>query len=93
MSQKINYTRSELSSLKSQIASRQVALGQLSTAASQAESLLNARQSLGEEPVRANIEAKYVSLEAGVASINGSFITIPSKVDFMAGYDAAVDPA
>lgn len=89
MSEKINYTRGELGAIKSQIDSFQVALGQLSTAIGQAESLLNAREALGEEPIRENIEAKFDVLSASVASVNARDLTIPSKLDFMDGFDAA----
>ena len=92
MSAKIDYTRSELTSLKSQIAAHQSALAAILTSISQAESLLNAREALGEEPVRDNIEAKFVDLSEGVSTINGLSLSAPSQVDFMAGYDAAVDP-
>ena len=92
MSAKIDYTRGELTSLKSQIAAQQTALGSLSVSIAQAEGLLNARESLGEEPIRENIEAKFVALSGGVASVNGLSLTVQSQVDFMAGYDAAVDP-
>lgn len=93
MSAKIDYTRGELTSLKSQIAAHQTALGALSTSIAQAEGLLNARQALAEEPVRENIEAKFSALRGAVAAVNGLSLLIPSQVDFMAGYDAAVDPA
>lgn len=92
MSAKINYTRGELASLKSQIAAHQVALGTLSASIAQAEGLLNAREALGEEPVRTNIEAKFSALSSAVIQVNALSLTIPSQVDFMAGYDAAIDP-
>lgn len=90
MSAKINYTRGELTSLKSQIAAHQTALGSLSTSIAQAEGLLNAREALAEEPVRENIEAKFAALNGAVSAVNGLSLSIPSQVDFMAGYDAAV---
>ena len=92
MSAKIDYTRGELTSLKSQIAAQQAALGALSTSIGQAEGLLNAREALSEEPIRENIEAKFVALSGGVDSVNALSLTVPSQIDFMAGYDAAVDP-
>ena len=92
MSAKIDYTRSELTSLKSQITAQQNALGALSASIAQAEGLLNAREAVAEEPVRENIEAKFVALSSAVASINALSLSVPSQVDFMAGYDAATDP-
>lgn len=92
MNAKINYAKSELGNLKAQIASRQVSLGQISTAINQAEGLLTARETLGEEPVRSNIAAKYTALAAAVDAVNSSSLSIPTQADFMEGYDAAVDP-
>lgn len=89
MSAKINYTRQELTALKSQIDQQIVALGSLLNSARQDESLLDAREAFAEEPNRDTIEAKYSALSAGVSQINSMAITVPSQVDFMAGYDAA----
>lgn len=92
MSAKIDYTRTELTALKSQIAAHQAALGTLSASIAQAEGLLSAREALSEEPVRENIEAKFSALRSAVTQVNALSLTIPSQVDFMAGYDAAIDP-
>lgn len=92
MSAKIDYTRQELTSLKSQIAAHQSALGALLMSVNQAEGLLNLRETLGEIPVRDNIEAKFAALTGAVGLINSMSLTVPSRVDFMAGYDAAEDP-
>ena len=78
MSAKIDYTRGELTSLKSQIAAQQTALGSLSVSIAQAEGLLNARESLGEEPIRENIEAKFVALSGGAhLNLISHFIKVP----------------
>lgn len=92
MSAKIDYTRAELTSLKSQILALQTALGGLLGSIKGAEGLLSAREALGEKPKRENIEAKYAALSAGVATINGITLKVPSEQEFMEGYDAAIDP-
>lgn len=92
MSAKINYTREALTSLKSQTLAKINSLNGLMGAIKGAEGLLVAREALGEEPKRENIDAKYGQLSVAVNSINGSEITVPSKDDFMAGYDAATYP-
>lgn len=92
MDPQINYTRQELTALKSQIEQQTSALGSLLNSVRQAESLLDAREALGEKPVRENIEAKFTALNTAVASVNALSLSIPSQVDFMAGYDAATDP-
>ena len=92
MSAKIDYTRAELTSLKSQILALQTALGGLLGSIKGAEGLLYAREALGEEPKRENIKAKYAALSAGVASINGITLTVPTEQEFMAGYDAETNP-
>ena len=92
MSAKIDYTRGELTSLKSQVAAQQTALGNLSSSIAQAEGLLNAREAFGEEPNRDTIEAKFVALSAAADSINSLSLSVPAQADFMDGYDTAVDP-
>lgn len=56
-----------------------------------AESDAAFRDANGEEPVRVNTEAKFTALAGAVDSINSMTLSIPTTVDFMAGYDAAVE--
>jgi hypothetical protein len=93
MSAKIDYTRAELTGLKSQIEAQKQLLGGLLDAIKRADSLLNAREALGEEPLRANIESKYTALKAGVDQINGLSLSVKSKTDFMDGFDNATNDA
>lgn len=90
MSAKTDYVRTKTTALKAQIATKQAALGSLLSSVAQAESLLAARDALGETPVRENIEAKYTALKSGVDTVNGLSLTVDSLADFMDGYDAAV---
>lgn len=90
MSAKINYIKEELSSLKAQLAAddradlrKQVAL---------AEAKVKARELLGQEPDRAEAEAVANLIDAEVSKTNGKQIAAKNVPDFMAGFDAAVDP-
>lgn len=89
MATKIEYVRAATAKLKSQIDQHQVALGALANAIQGAESLLSAREALGEVPVRSNIEGQFLQLQAAIAQINLMTLIAPSQSAFMAGYDAA----
>jgi len=92
MSAKIDYTRTVLTFLKSQIVAKQNALGSLLAAIGQAEALLNSREAFQEDPKKVNIVSKFTAMETAVNQVNGLLLSIPTQSDFMAGYDAATDP-
>lgn len=92
MSAKINYLKSEITSLKAQIDADKgrAAIRKL---CNQAESLLSARDSLSEEPVRANVEGLVNQIASAVAAHNAAGgISIPTVTDIMSNYDAVTDP-
>lgn len=93
MPAKTDYIRTSTTALKSQIEALQTALGALMSGIKQAESDATFRDTNGEEPVRANTEAKFNALAGAVAAINSMSLAVPTSADFMAGFDAAVDPA
>lgn len=91
MSAKIDYLRGQLSSLSAQLAAPK---GEAAIIAgiNSGKSLLAARESLAEEPKRANVEALIASIHAAVQAYNAqNSITVDSVADILAGFDAAVD--
>lgn len=92
MPAKTDYIRTNTTALRSQVEALQAALGALMAGIKQAESDAAFRDANSEEPVRANTEAKFNTLAGAVATINAISLTVPTSADFMAGYDAAVDP-
>ena len=91
MSAKINYLRGQLTSLSAQLAAPK---GEAAILAGigKGKSLLDARESLGEEPKRANVEALVTSVHGAVTAHNAqNTITVDSIADIMDGFDAATD--
>lgn len=92
MDPKINYLRSQISGISAQLAAdngKSTILNLLG----KANSLLNAREELGEPVNRANTEALLTQVVAAVAAYNAANqVSIGTVADIMTGYDAAVEP-
>ena len=93
MDPKINYLRSQIAGVESQLAADNGKSTILQLLA-KAKALLNAREELSEPVNRANTEALLTQIAAAVTAYNASNqITMDSVADIMAGFDAAVVPA
>jgi KaiC/GvpD/RAD55 family RecA-like ATPase len=91
MSAKINYLRGQLTGLSAQLAAPKGEAAILAGIQS-GNKLLSAREQLGEEPKRENVEALVTSIHAAVEAHNSqNTITVDSVADIMAGFDKAVD--
>ena len=92
MSAKIDYITSEQTILISKASALQVKIGKLISAIKSGQKVdLKYLTENGIEPNRDRTQAKYNALKLAVDEINNTNLTIKSQVDFMAGYDAAVD--
>ena len=92
MDPKINYLRSQISGVNSQLAADN-GKSTILTLLGKASTLLNAREELTEPVNRGNTEALVSQIAAAVAAYNAANqITMDSVEDIMAGFDAAVVP-
>ena len=93
MDPKINYLRSQITGINSQLAAdngKSTILDLLG----KASTLLNAREELTEPVNRANTEALVTQIAAAVTAYNAANqIAMDSVADIMAGFDAVVVPA
>ena len=93
MDPKINYLRSQIAGVESQLAADN-GKSTILQLLGKAKSLLAAREELNEPVNRANTEALLTQVVAAVTAYNASNqITMDSVEDIMAGFDAAVVPA
>jgi type VI protein secretion system component VasF len=93
MDPKINYLRSQISGVNSQLAADN-GKSTILQLLGKAKALLNAREELTEPVNRANTEALLTQVVAAVTAYNAANqITVDSVADIMAGFDAAVVPA
>jgi len=91
MDPKINYLRSQIAGIDSQLAADN-GKSTILQLLSKAKALLNAREELIEPVNRANTEALLTQVVAAVTAYNAdNQVTIDSVADIMAGFDAAVD--
>jgi hypothetical protein len=91
MSAKINFLREQLTSLSSQLSAPK-GEPEIRAGISQGNSLLNARDALGEEPKRENVERLVTSIHAAIQAHNAqALISVSSVEEIMAGFDAATD--
>ena len=93
MDPKINYLRSQISGVNSQLAADN-GKSTIIQLLGKAKALLAAREELSEPVNRANTEALVTQIADAVTAYNAANqIAMDSVADIMAGFDAAVVPA
>lgn len=91
MGAKHDYIRGQITDVRAQLQARQVKIGRALTALQRADERNNFRSDGGEDPVRGKTAAQFDGLKNLVDAVNANAVSLPSKVDFMNGFDAAID--
>ena len=91
MSAKIDYLKSEVIGVLSQLDADR-GRSKIRRLCNKALKQLTVREELGEEPVGGNVSSLLNEIYSAIESLNAQTpITVKSKADIMAGFDAAVD--
>lgn len=91
MGAKHDYIQQQITAVRSQLEAKRVAIGKTLSALKGAEARNTFREQGGEDPVRAATAAQFDGLKALVDGVNAGAVGLPSKADFLAGFDAATD--
>ena len=92
MSAKIDYLRPLITGVQSQLNSDNGKRAIIKLC-NHANGILDAREAVNEEPVRANVEGLVTQINSAVQSYNAqASVSVDTVSNIMAGYDAATDP-